>query len=198
MSNVSKVLKFAALYPNHLNLNGDHANLLVLKKRLEWRGVKAEIVEVVRPVDLHSFDLVLLGHGSAAAWAEIGIIDPNLVAKIARLVESNFPVLAVSSGYVNLIEELDSNATEHGEHISKFARVDETVGYVNSDSQVAEIIWRGNSLLTLLHGPVLAKNPKLADEIISKANWCDTSLTSIDIETVDLLAEASREIAFRD
>jgi hypothetical protein len=119
-------------------------------------------------------------------------------AKIARLVESNFPVLAVSSGYVNLIEELDFKSIEHGEHISKFARVDETVGYVNSDAQVAEIIWRGNSLLTLLHGPVLAKNPKLADEIIAKANWCDTSLTSIDIERIGLLAEASREIAFRD
>lgn len=103
---MSKILKFAALYPNHLDLNGDHANLLVLKKRLEWRGVAAEIVEVFEPTDLANFDLVLLGHGSSAAWDDLESIDSSLISKIMNIISSNVPVLAVGSGYVKVMESL--------------------------------------------------------------------------------------------
>ena len=195
---MSKILKFAALYPNHLNLNGDHANLLVLKKRLEWRGVAAEIVEVFEPTDLANFDLVLLGHGSSAAWDDLESIDSSLISKIMNIISSNVPVLAVGSGYVKVMESLNSESLLHGEHVSEFANFSGIVGYVNTDVQLPEVTWLGNSLLTLFHGPVLAKNPGVADEIIAKANWCDINLSSIHIETTDSFAESSRRIAFED
>jgi len=195
---VSKVLKFAALYPNHLNLNGDHANLLILKKRLEWRGVPVEIIEVFEPIDFETFDLVLLGHGSPAAWDDIENIDSSLVSNLVNLINTNVPVLAVSSGYVKLMEFLGSDELSHGQHVSQFANFDGVVGYLNTDVQLPEITWLGNSMLTMFHGPVLAKNPKLADEIIEKAQWCDITLSSSELVNADILAEASRRIAFED
>lgn len=195
---MSKILKFAALYPSHLNLNGDHANLLILKKRLEWRGVPSEIVAVFEPIDLATFDLVLLGHGSSAAWDDIESIDSSLVSNLVNLINSSVPVLAVGSGYVKLMETLSSDALSRGEHLSQFNIFDGVVGYVNTDVELPEMAWLGKSMLTLFHGPVLAKNPKLADEIIAKANWCDITLSSSELENADLLAKESRRIAFED
>ena len=85
---MSKVIRLAALYPNHLNLNGDFANLAVLQKRLEWYGVEAEVVYVEKPTDLTKFDVVLLGHGSRDAWVQLENIDPELIPSVAALVLS--------------------------------------------------------------------------------------------------------------
>ncbi|MEY3484035.1 MAG: hypothetical protein RLZZ218_870, partial [Actinomycetota bacterium] len=95
---MSKSIRLAALYPNHLNLNGDLANLLVLHKRLEWYGLEAEIVYVDKPTDLTKFDVVLLGHGSRDAWSQLEDIDPELIPSVASLVSAGKKVMAVSSG----------------------------------------------------------------------------------------------------
>jgi CobQ-like glutamine amidotransferase family enzyme len=195
---VSRVLKFAALYPEHLNLNGDHANLLVLQKRLKWRGVVAEIIPIMKPSSLSEFDFILLGHGSVAAWDEVQSIDPELLPNIVKLLNSNRPLLAVGSGYIKVMEVLASDSVTTGDHVSEFRNFEGVVGYLNSDSELPEVTWIGNSMLTLFHGPVLAKNPAVADEIISKSNWCDTTLSSSQLMTVDEFAEASRHIAFED
>lgn len=195
---VSKVLKFAALYPDHLDLNGDHGNLLVLKQRLKWRGVQADIIQVDRPVDLDSFDLVLLGHGSTDAWLDVQRMDPHLVTNVAALVRAGKPVMAVSSGYERLITELESISIDRCERVSEFRDIDGVVGYVNSDAVLPEIRTVMNCVLTLFHGPVLAKNPQLADKIISSANWANIDDKSVELNTVDELAKASRRIAFED
>ena len=78
---MSRAIRLATLFPSDLDLNGDQANLLVLLKRLEYRGVKAEIVELNDPSNL-DFDLVFLGHGSMAAWAEIDKKHPDLAANL--------------------------------------------------------------------------------------------------------------------
>ena len=38
-------LTIAHLYPELLNLYGDSGNILVLKKRMEWRGITADVRE---------------------------------------------------------------------------------------------------------------------------------------------------------
>lgn len=193
-----KTLRFAALYPKHLDLNGDHGNLLVLQKRLLWRGVEAVIVPVFKPQDLSDFDFVLLGHGSKDAWAEVLRLDPDLLLRVGKLARDGKPVMAISSGYQYLIEELEGNVVEHGLHVSEFRNVDEIVGYVNTDSVLSEIRSIRQTVLTLFHGPVLAKNPDLADKIIIDARWCDVLISNSQLSSVNQFAKASRKIAFED
>jgi CobQ-like glutamine amidotransferase family enzyme len=42
------------------------------------------------------------------------------------------------------------------------------LGYRNCASSLPDVAWIQNVLVTALHGPVLAKNPILADEILSR------------------------------
>ncbi len=193
-----KTLRFAALYPKHLDLNGDHGNLLVLQKRLLWRGVEAEIVPVFKPQVLADFDFVLLGHGSKDAWAEVLRLDPDLLLRVGELVRDGKPVMAISSGYEYLIEELEGNVVEHGVHVSEFRNVDEIVGYLNTEAVLSEIRTIRQTVLTLFHGPVLAKNPDLADKIIIDARWCEVSISNSQLSSVNELAKASRRTAFED
>jgi CobQ-like glutamine amidotransferase family enzyme len=198
MLTVPKTLRFAALYPKHLDLNGDHGNLLVLQKRLLWRGVEAEIVPVLKPQVLADFDFVLLGHGSKDAWAEVLRLDPDLLLRVGELVRDGKPVMAISSGYEYLIEELEGNVVEHGVHVSEFRNVDEIVGYLNTEVVLSEIRTIRQTVLTLFHGPVLAKNPDLADKIIIDARWCEVSISNSQLSSVNELAKASRRTAFED
>jgi len=195
---VSRILKFAALYPKHLDLNGDHGNLLVLQKRLQWRGVQADIIPVVKPQSLDVLDFVLLGHGTKDAWAEVLRLDPGLLMNLAKLTRDGKPVMAVSSGYEFLIEELESTQAKHAEHVSEFRNIDEIVGYVNTSVLLPEMRTIGQTTFTLFHGPVLAKNPDLADKIISAAGWCDVGIENNQLHAVDELAKASRRTAFED
>jgi CobQ-like glutamine amidotransferase family enzyme len=198
MLTVPETLRFAALYPKHLDLNGDHGNLLVLQKRLLWRGVEAVIVPVFKPQVLADFDFVLLGHGSKDAWAEVLRLDPDLLLRVGELVRDGKPVMAISSGYEYLIEELEGNVVEHGVHVSEFRNVDEIVGYLNTDAVLSEIRTIRQTVLTLFHGPVLAKNPDLADKIIVDARWCEVLISNSQLSSVNELAKASRRTAFED
>jgi CobQ-like glutamine amidotransferase family enzyme len=194
---VSKSIRLAALYPNHLNLNGDLANLLVLQKRLEWYGVEAEVVYVEKPTDLTKFDVVLLGHGSRDAWAQLEDIDPELVPSVASLVTSGTRVLAISSGYELLIEAIDGLVVKHSERVSEFRSHEEIVGYVNSEAELEPIRWINDSLFTLFHGPVFAKNPDLADKFLGSL-ITGLSATNEHFSKISELAEVSRKTAFED
>ena len=194
---MSKSIRLAALYPNHLNLNGDLANLLVLQKRLEWYGVEAEVVYVEKPTDLTKFDVVLLGHGSRDAWAQLEDIDPELVPSVASLVTSGTRVLAISSGYELLIEAIDGLVVKHSERVSEFRSHEEIVGYVNSEAELEPIRWINDSLFTLFHGPVFAKNPDLADKFLGSL-ITGLSATNEHFSKISELAEVSRKTAFED
>ena len=41
-----KTLRICHLYPDLLNLYGDRGNILCMRRRLEWRGIDAEVVQV--------------------------------------------------------------------------------------------------------------------------------------------------------
>jgi CobQ-like glutamine amidotransferase family enzyme len=194
---VSRVIRLAALYPEHLNLNGDHANLLVLQKRLNWRNVDSEVIAITRKENLDKFDFLVLGHGSADAWAELSNLDSDLITRVASFINAGKPVIAISSGYELLIEEMNALKVKHVERVSEFQEFNGVVGYINSEADLPAVTWIKNSLLTLFHGPVLAKNPELADRIIENANWSNLG-SDARIENVDSLAVASRRIAFED
>ena len=194
---MSKTVKLAVLYPGHLNLNGDAANFDVLQRRLEWSGVSSEIHHIEKPTNLEKFDHVLLGHGSHDAWSQLADFDPDLIPNVVRLVRAGVPVMAVSSGYEILFEALNGSTTKHAERVSEFKDSDGVVGYVNSEAQLPEITWVENSLLTLFHGPVFAKNPDLADKFLGDV-LASTKSASSELSYVNDLATASRRIAFED
>jgi CobQ-like glutamine amidotransferase family enzyme len=195
---VSKVIRLASLYPKHLNLNGDLANISILQKRLEWFGIKSEVSSIEKPIDLSAFDVILFGHGSRDAWAQLDEIDPELVSKLAQLVKSGTKVIAVSSGYELLLEAIDGVVVKHSERVSEFKSHDGIVGFVNSEAELEPIRWIENSLFTLFHGPVFAKNPELADKFLGSLISDATSVEKDRLSKVDQLAEASRKSAFED
>ena len=194
---MSKTVKLAVLYPGHLNLNGDAANFDVLQRRLEWYGIGSAIHEIVKPVNLEKFDYLLLGHGSPDAWNQLADIDSDLINKLVKLVRAGVPVMAVSSGYEILFEALNESTTKHAERVSSFKDSDGVVGYVNSEAQLPEISWVENSLLTLFHGPVFAKNPELADKFLGDV-FTSAKSSSSELSYVNDLAAASRRVAFED
>ena len=195
---MSKVIRLASLYPNHLNLNGDLANIAILEKRLEWFGIKSEVSSIEKPIDLSAFDVILLGHGSRDAWAQLDEIDPELISKLVKLVKVGTKVIAVSSGYELLVEAIDGVVVKHSERVSEFKSHDGIVGYVNSEAELEPIRWIENSLFTLFHGPVFAKNPELADKFLGSLISDATSVEKDRLSKVDQLAEASRKAAFED
>jgi CobQ-like glutamine amidotransferase family enzyme len=193
---VSKVIRLGAISPTHLNLNGDLGNLLVLKKRLEWRYVESSIQHLNGSEDLDDFDFILVGHGSNAAWKQLLDSRSDLLGKLVSYVESDGALLAVASAADRLQPLLTGVEVSFGDRVSEFLDVDGVVGYKNSGSKGENLSWYKNALLTQLHGPVLAKNPELADLIISSNGWADISLRSQELDAVDELAAQSRKTSF--
>jgi len=193
---VSKVIRLGAISPTHLNINGDLGNLLVLKKRLEWRNVESSIEHLNGSEDLNDFDYILVGHGSNAAWKQLLDSRSDLLGKLAAYAESDGALLAVASAADTLQPLFTGVEVTFGDRVSEFLVVDGVVGYKNSANQGENLSWYKNALLTQLHGPVLAKNPELADQIISSNGWADIALRSKELEAVDELAAQSRKTAF--
>lgn len=191
-------IKLAAISPHHLNLNGDLGNLLVLQKRLSWRDVSSSISHLDGSEILSEFDFVLLGHGSNAAWTQLLSTHPDLPKNVVSFINKGGAVLAVASAADFLRSLLTGVDSASGAWVSKFVEMDSVVGYLNTASKSNYVEWIENALLTQLHGPVLAKNPALADEIISKNGWSDISIRSVELHEVDELAEQSRKIAFEN
>lgn len=194
---MSKKVRLGTFYPKDLDLNGDQANLLVLAARLKWRGVSSEIVSVTGDSDFSNLDLLFIGHGALAAWVSLLDSDRKFISSAVEFMQTGKPLIAVSSGYIKVLEHL-SEPIQTGEHRSEFVDVEGVVGYLNSSADVPLLQRRGSSLLTMLHGPILAKNPDLCDQIISGNGWADVSLKNKQLDEVDSLAKASRKTAFEN
>ena len=170
------MIRLLELYPEHLNLNGDRGNLLVLQRRLEWAQVpvQAFVHRAGQPLPATRPDFVLLGHGSSAAWRQVYGDLSRIVPQLEQWMNEGTQVLAVSSGFAalhGLVKGLPSSI-DRRERVSKFVEVSigeqSVVGYLNSDLELEPFVHDENLIGTLLHGPVLAKNVLLADEIIEK------------------------------
>lgn len=94
-------LTIGHLYPDMLNLYGDRGNIRCFQKRLEWRGIEAELNYFLsgETVDFSGLDLVLLGGGSDR--------EQELVCRYLKqekhgfqdYVEGGGTMLAVCGGY---------------------------------------------------------------------------------------------------
>ena len=174
-------IKFAVLYPGHLNLNGDLANIKVLRRRLDWAGVSStiQVVEIGQSIDADT-DFIIIGHGSIAAWDAIRADFNSRKNELNSFVSRGIKLLAIATGYEMLYEQTAAGVAGLGlfpgrpmlqNRVSKFEVVEfeggEILGYLNSEAKLPKIARQGSVLAINLHGPVLAKNPQLADDILS-------------------------------
>lgn len=168
-------IRLGAFHHEALNLNGDLQNLLVLSRRLNLLGVSCEVVELNGAnfeFELaQGIDFALFGHGSAAAWASIDAQDPALESAVLALADARALILAVASGFERCVElGLLDLTIQRTDRISEFVKFEwqshQLIGYQNSDSGLPIFIKHNNVYGTLLHGPLLAKNPELADLFI--------------------------------
>ena len=174
-------IKFAVLYPGHLNLNGDLANIKVLRRRLDWAGVSStiQVVEIGQSIDADA-DFIIIGHGSIAAWDAIRADFNSRKNELNSFVSRGIKLLAIATGYEMLYEQTAAGVAGLGlfpgrpmlqNRVSKFEVVEfeasEILGYLNSEAKLPKIARQGSVLAINLHGPVLAKNPQLADDILS-------------------------------
>ena len=244
------------LYPQLMSTYGDRGNILVLQRRCEWRGIKAEIIDIDQSTNdqrLKTIDL-LFGGGAQDREQEIVIKDLQKKKKtIKQLIENSLPALFVCGApqlmgeyyepaegkrieglgifnmYTkhpgpqqdrligNVVSEIQTNnlsSTYHlvpnpylvgfenhggrtylGNSTKPFAKV--IKGFGNNGEDGTEGVVYKNAIGSYLHGPLLPKNPQIADWLISKA--MDVKYKKeIKLELLDdSLEEKARDAIFK-
>ena len=66
-----KKISLAHLYPKLLNIYGDGGNILTLKKRCEWRGIKLELDEINIGDSIKEHDIYFIGGGQDLQQIEV-------------------------------------------------------------------------------------------------------------------------------
>lgn len=112
-------LTIGHLYPDLLNLYGDRGNIQCMKKRLEWRGIDAEVKEfqITDKIDFASLDIVLLGGGSDREQLLVCDTLKKIKTECGAYVEDGGSLLAVCGGY-QLLGHYYDTATERIEGLS--------------------------------------------------------------------------------
>lgn len=98
---MNKKLTIGHLYPDLLNLYGDRGNIQCFRKRLEWRGIEAEVIPFLSDdkIDFSKLDIVLLGGGSDREQELVCKHLQEIKNDFKSYVENDGVVLAVCGGY---------------------------------------------------------------------------------------------------
>jgi lipid II isoglutaminyl synthase (glutamine-hydrolysing) len=203
------------LYPREMNIYGDTGNVVVLTKRLRWRGLEVTVlpVNVGDPLPKRT-DILLGGGGQDAAQGELA---DDFLAKgpdLRAMADDGVVMLTICGSYQLLGHEfltqdgqripgvgvLDvitrgsrtrligtsvidtddtidagrlvgyenhSGLTELGAGVQALGRAPSGTG--NNGRDRTEGAVRDNVIGTYLHGPVLAKSAKFADDLLRRA-----------------------------
>lgn len=214
------------LYPREMNIYGDTGNVIVLRRRCEWRGIDVRVVPINVGDPLPSdADIVLGGGGQDAAQGDIGHDFVSRGAELRAMADDGVVFLTICGTYQMLGHEF---LTQDGNHIAGTSVLDVTtqgtptrlignnhidtaefgrlVGYENHSGMTTlgpgvrplgtTVAGRGNNgkdrtegavrdnvFGTYLHGPVLAKSARFADELLRRAlarQGADTALAPLD------------------
>jgi len=232
-----KTLTLVHLYPREMNIYGDTGNVLVLRKRLEWRGLPVRVVPVSVGDPLpNEADILLGGGGQDAAQGEIGQDFASRGAQLRAMADDGVVMLTICGSYQMLGHEF---VTQEGVRIAGVGVLDvatrgqpvrlignnyvdtpdagRLVGYENHSGLTTlgpdarplgstqhgrgnngkdgtEGAVRDNVIGTYLHGPVLAKSPRFADDLLRRAyarRGEPTELGQLD----DVLPELAARVA---
>lgn len=178
------MIRLVSVFPEQLNLNGDQANIKVLADFLVRCGLEVQVSTANSAAELEKSkaDFVLVGHGSAAAHEKI---EAELSAMATYFKSSDAFVMFVGSSTEAAVEKfgLSEAKISRGDRESEFSigQIADfaVLGYRNTDSGLPNIWQENRFLFCMLHGPVLAKNPKLQHWLanqIAKANPLQSQL----------------------
>jgi CobQ-like glutamine amidotransferase family enzyme len=230
-------MKLVHLYPREMNIYGDTGNVLVLRRRLQWRQLPVEVVPVSVGDPLpNDADIVLGGGGQDAAQGEIGADFASRGPQLRAMADDGVVMLAICGTFQMLGHEF---VTHEGRHIDGVGVLDivthgqqtrlignnyvdtpdsgRLVGYENHSGLTqlgpdvrplgttepgrgnngkdgTEGAVRDNVIGTYLHGPVLAKSPRFADELLRRAlarRGQSTELAPLDDSLADLAARVA-------
>ncbi len=225
------------LYPREMNIYGDTGNVLVLQRRLGWRGLDVRVVPINVGDPLpHDADILLGGGGQDAAQGEIGADFVTRGGELRAMADDGVVMLTICGAYQMLGHAF---ITQEGRHIEGVGVLDvvtrgrperlignnfvdtadagRLVGYENHSGMTelgpgvrplgstqpgrgnngtdrTEGAVRDNVIGTYLHGPVLAKSPRFADDLLRRAlrrRGQDDQLGPLD----DDLAERAARVA---
>jgi CobQ-like glutamine amidotransferase family enzyme len=225
------------LYPREMNIYGDTGNVIVLKRRLEWRGFDVRVVPISIGDPLpHDTDILLGGGGQDAAQGEIGtdfaargpdlramaddgvvmmticgtyqmlghefitqegrhikgvdVLDVVTRGQAERLIGNNFVDTADAGRLVGY--ENHSGLTELGPGVRPLGATQ--AGRGNNGKDRTEGAVRDNVIGTYLHGPVLAKSARFADDLLRRAlrrRGLSDDLEPLDDELADRAARVA-------
>ncbi len=235
----TRALRVAHLYPELLNLYGDSGNILVLRKRMEWRGIACDVreVHVGEHPSLGDVDIAFIGGGSDREQRIVCDYLLEVRADLAAFVEDWGVLGAVCGGYqllghsylmgdeevrgLSLVDlytdrasprligniavesrispqpivgyENHAGRTHLGSGVEALGRV--LHGHGNDGMSGEEGCLYKNVVGTYVHGPLLPKNPAVADYLISRA--LDRRYGSSLLEPLDDTAElAANQVMF--
>jgi CobQ-like glutamine amidotransferase family enzyme len=117
-------VKLVHLYPREMNIYGDTGNVLVLRRRLEWRDLPVEVVPVnVGDPIPNDADIVLGGGGQDAAQGEIGQDFAARGAQLRAMADDGVVMLTICGSYQMLGHEF---VTHEGVRIAGVGVLDVT------------------------------------------------------------------------
>jgi hypothetical protein len=174
------MISIYTLFPDVLNLNGDAANSLVLKKNLEWMGEPTQLNAVSSGPELRALIQLLesgqkdifvtIGHGSRAGMKSLEAFDKLIRKLIDLMSQTGTPAILVGSALVWADLDMSSKRDRVSEFVVAKADAEgwpgEALGYLNSDLSLDAVALKSNLILTLLHGPFFAKNPSWVERVL--------------------------------
>jgi len=95
-----QIITVLQLYPKDMNIYGDHGNLLVLQRRLEWYGYEPNIIHYNVGDTLPESADIIIGGGGQDSGQEV--IHADLIAigpKLKAFAEAGIPMLMVCGLY---------------------------------------------------------------------------------------------------
>ena len=122
MSNSSnRILRIMSLYPNEMNIYGDHGNLLTLQRRCEWHGIKTEYVqhEPGKKID-NKVDIILGGGGQDSGQGKIQDDLLKNADTLRTMAKNGTPMLVICGLYQLFGHYFETNAGHHIDGIGIF------------------------------------------------------------------------------
>jgi len=243
VSDPSDVVRLCHLYPAQMNIYADRGNIAVLRRRLEWRGLRLDVTEagIGGPISPGAHDLYYLGGGQdrdqalvaedmartkgaalrsavedgaallavcggyqlvgrgyvgvdGAAMPGIGVVDAETVAGETRLI-GDVLIKATLGDQAREVAGFENHAgrTHLGPGATPFGTV--MAGHGNDGVSGMEGVVHLRAIGTYLHGPVLPRNPWVADTLLRWALAHRTGREEALEPLDDSLEDAARSVA---
>ncbi len=164
-------LKIVHLYPMEMNIYGDTGNILVLKKRLMWRGINVEIL----PIGIHQklptdVDIVVSGGGQDRGATTVEDDLHTKKAELKSMAKDGVVMLLICGTYQLFGHRFVTNKQDNIKGIGlldveTFAGQERLIGNIVTETQFGQLVgYENHSGLTYV-----GNNSKALGKVVSGA-----------------------------